>query len=284
MRSYLITLFLILFSGLHASPSIIAHRGGGQNFPENTLFAFSKALEMGCDAIELDVQVTKDDVIVVYHPHDLGIRTNGSGTVSSMNWEEISLLDAGYTFQPENNFPYRGKGLRIPKLEDILESIPESLIIVDLKCADYEKLLTALADSISDEDAEHLIFYSTNREPIEWIYEHKPSWKTFEKREITRERLLKMNQGEEVAPPEPSAWIGFELKRVMTVKETFALGESTSTIGFRLWKPEVVAELKNSFIPPTLVLFGINSLEDWEEAVRLDVDAVYTDNPLRILK
>ena len=56
---------------------------------------------------------------------------------------------------------------------------------------------------------------------IEWLNENKPQWKTFEARDKTRLRLLKMNQGNETIPPKSSVWIGFELKRTMLVKETF---------------------------------------------------------------
>jgi len=67
------------------------------------------------------------------------------------------------------------------------------------------------------------------------------------------------------------AWIGFELKRKMTVTEIVALGKGISTVEFH----------KNPNV--SQVLFGINSREEWEQAVNLGIDAVYTDNPEEIL-
>src|SRR5436853_3299899 len=85
--------FLYISSSIYALPCVIAHRGGGQNFPENTIFSFSRCLEMGCDALELDVQVTKDGIVVVYHPDDLKQWTNGSGAISECNWEDLENLN-----------------------------------------------------------------------------------------------------------------------------------------------------------------------------------------------
>lgn len=271
-------------ANLLATPHIIAHRGGGQNYPENTLLAFSRAIEKGCNGIELDVQVTKDDVVVVYHPNDLSVHTDGTGTIASKNWDEIAVLDSGYNFEPKSHYPYRGKGLAIPKFSDVLEQFPEELMIVDLKSPDYEKLLLALANTITDNDAKRLVFYSTNSAPIEWLNEFKPHWQTFETRDNTRLRLLELNLNHETSLPLSSSWIGFELKRTMQVKEAFTLGEGVSTLECKLWKPEIVLKLKNSYHEPKLVLFGINTLEDWEEACLLEVDMVYTDNPNRILE
>src|SRR5262245_30252820 len=135
--------FLLISSTVCAVPWVIAHRGGGQNFPENTLLSFSKSLEMGCDALELDVQVTKDGVVVVYHPDDLKQRTNGSGSISQHTWEDIADLNAGYHFKPEEGYPCRNLDLKIPKLEEILSHFPKTLIIIDMKSLPADRLVNA---------------------------------------------------------------------------------------------------------------------------------------------
>ena len=53
---------------------VVAHRGYSGRYPENTMLAFQKAVEAGCDEIELDVQLTKDDVVVVLHDEQMCIR------------------------------------------------------------------------------------------------------------------------------------------------------------------------------------------------------------------
>ena len=74
---------------------IYAHRGYRARYPENTLLAFSKAIDAGCDGIELDVQLTKDRKIVIIHDEDVSRTTDGSGAVCDMTYARLCELDAG---------------------------------------------------------------------------------------------------------------------------------------------------------------------------------------------
>lgn len=276
--------FLFVASSAYALPWVIAHRGGGQNFPENTLLSFSKSLEIGCDALELDVQVTKDGVVVVYHPDDLKQWTNGSGSISEYEWEEIANFNAGFNFKLKETYPFRDQNLKIPKLEEVLDRFPKTLIIIDMKSLPAETLVNALIQTISDEESTRLIFYSTNSEHLELLSHRKPYWKTFEQRDVTRQRLLDLNQTGQSELSLTSNWMGFELKRKMMVIETFALGKGTSMVEFHLWHPKIIPYLKGMNPNVCLILFGINRKEEWDQAVSLCVDAIYTDNPYEILK
>ncbi len=275
---------LFVTSSAYALPWVIAHRGGGQNFPENTFLSFSNSLEIGCDALELDVQVTKDGVVVVYHPDDLKQWTNGSGSISEYKWEEIENLNAGFNFKLNESYPFRDQNLKIPKLEEVLDRFSKTLIIIDMKSLPAEALVNALMQTISDEESTRLIFYSTHSEHLELLSQHKSYWKTFEKRDITRQRLLDLNQTGQTELSLTSNWIGFELKRKMTVIETFALGKGTSMVEFHLWNPNIISYLKKINPNVSLILFGINRKDEWDQAVSLGVDAIYTDNPYEILK
>ena len=68
---------------------IWAHRGYSGRYPENTMLAFKKAAEAGCDGIELDVQLTKDDVLVVIHDETIDRVTDGTGRVVDYTYEEL---------------------------------------------------------------------------------------------------------------------------------------------------------------------------------------------------
>ncbi|MBS0585965.1 MAG: hypothetical protein JSR76_06670 [Verrucomicrobia bacterium] len=277
-------LILFLVFSLFAEPLVIAHRGGGENFPENTILAFEKALEVGSDLLELDVQVTKDGVLVVYHPNDLKERTDGKGAIALYTLEEIKELNAGYRFKKEEGYPLRSLHLKIPTLKEVLERFPETSIIIDLKSLPKEPLVEALIKTISDEEAKRLLFYATEGEVIEALFEVKPDWRFFEKREVTRQRLLELNQKGDSSLAVTSNWIGFELVRKMVVTEKLALGEGVSSLDFYLWSPEVVAYLKRGNPDLFIALFGINDEEAWEKAVILNVDGVYTDNPEKIIE
>ncbi len=87
---------------------IYGHRGASAVEPENTLRAFRRALEMGVEGIELDVQVTSDRVPVILHDRDLKRTTNRAGAVDHLSLEELRGVDAG-------------KGERIPTLAEALE-------------------------------------------------------------------------------------------------------------------------------------------------------------------
>ncbi|MGB2079597.1 MAG: glycerophosphoryl diester phosphodiesterase [Vibrio sp.] len=93
---------------------ITAHRGLSSLAPENTLAAFKKAIEFGCTWIELDVQLTQDEVVVVFHDKNLERCTNGNGALAQTPYQTVSQLDAGAWFSPEF------KGESIPTLAQTL--------------------------------------------------------------------------------------------------------------------------------------------------------------------
>src|SRR5215210_5755612 len=74
----------------------IAHQGGEDECPSNTLYAFKKSVKAGADMLELDVGVTKDDRVVVSHDTTLNRTTNGNGRIASRTLAQIRRLDAAY--------------------------------------------------------------------------------------------------------------------------------------------------------------------------------------------
>lgn len=76
----------------------IAHRGASGITPENTRVAFVKALDLGADMIEFDVQLTRDEVAIIFHDETLERTTNGAGRVAETDFSVISRLDAGSWF------------------------------------------------------------------------------------------------------------------------------------------------------------------------------------------
>jgi glycerophosphoryl diester phosphodiesterase len=114
---------------------VIAHRGFSGEYPENTLLAFEKAAALPIDAIELDVHSSRDGKIVVIHDPTLERTTNKMGRVFDYTWEELKKLDAGYCFDPGDLriFPFRGKRVGIPLLEDVFRNFPRMKFIVEIK-------------------------------------------------------------------------------------------------------------------------------------------------------
>jgi glycerophosphoryl diester phosphodiesterase len=95
-------------------PLSVAHRGDSINYPENTRLAFEKAIALGVDMIECDVNITRDGQLVMMHDWSLDRTTSGAGPVSSATLDEILSLDAGSKFRPEF------AGVRVPTTEETL--------------------------------------------------------------------------------------------------------------------------------------------------------------------
>ncbi len=93
----------------------IAHRGASALAPENTMAAFAMAVELGADAIELDLHVSRDGELVVIHDHTLDRTTDGEGPVHTRSLQELKRLDAGRWFG--ESFA----GQRIPTLAEVLD-------------------------------------------------------------------------------------------------------------------------------------------------------------------
>jgi glycerophosphoryl diester phosphodiesterase len=132
----------------HEGPLFFAHRGGALLRPENTLLAFEHGLSFGADAIELDIQQTRDGELVVIHDPTVDRTTSGSGAVASFTLDELQRFDAGHTFSSDGGltFPYRGQGVSIPTLREAFERFPDVRINIDLKesTPDREERLWAL--------------------------------------------------------------------------------------------------------------------------------------------
>ena len=118
-----------------AWPVNLAHRGASALAPENTIEAFRLAVEAGAGGLELDVHMTRDGHTVVIHDATVDRTTNGSGTVSEMTLEELRGLDAGHNFSPDGGptRPYRGRGVRVPTLGEVLEEFPGVAVNIEIK-------------------------------------------------------------------------------------------------------------------------------------------------------
>lgn len=106
---------------LPSAMTVIAHRGSSGTAPENTIVAFRRAGEAGADGIELDVRLTADGELAVFHDRTLNRTTNGRGRLNLHTARELSRLDAGRWFAP------RYAGERVPTLTAVLDRLPGKL-------------------------------------------------------------------------------------------------------------------------------------------------------------
>ena len=114
----------------------IGHRGARAYAPENTLASFGKAIEIGVDAVELDVRKTKDNKIVIIHDADVKRTTNGEGLVSELTLKEIKNLSAD--------------GEKIPTLEETLDFLDKKVkVFVELKETGIEEQVLSIVHAKS---------------------------------------------------------------------------------------------------------------------------------------
>jgi len=145
-------------------PVNLAHRGASAVAPENTLEAFRLAVEMGAGGLELDVHLTRDGRVVVIHDSTLDRTTDKIGAVAEMTLDELRELDAGHNFSPDggSTLPYRGRGVRIPTLAEVLQEFPGVMVNVDLK-ANLPGIEGAVLAILRDANAEARALVASSR-------------------------------------------------------------------------------------------------------------------------
>jgi len=108
--------------GAVPNPVVIAHRGASAEAPENTLAAFRRAIAQRADGIELDVQITRDEVAVVFHDESLRRLTGVAGKLTTKSWPELQGLRV------------LGSGEGIPRLTDVLALTRRRVVVqIELK-------------------------------------------------------------------------------------------------------------------------------------------------------
>ena len=188
------------------APLNIAHQGGEDEFPSNTMYAFRKALRAGADMLELDIGVTKDGKVIVMHDTTVDGKTNGRGTVASKTLRQIRRLDAAYWFAPRasehysHTLPrraYRFRGVatgrrdppkgfraadfRVPTLTEVLKAFPRTPINVEIKgrtpdeeTEEYIQNAEALARLLRNTKRRNLIVVSFRQAAVDRFHELVP--------------------------------------------------------------------------------------------------------------
>jgi glycerophosphoryl diester phosphodiesterase len=184
----------------------IAHQGGEDEFPSNTMYAFKRSVKAGADMLELDVGVTKDGNVVVSHDTTLDRTTNGRGTIESHTLKQIRRLDGAYWFSPGDDayshdrkrsaYKLRGiatgkrkppkgytrKDFRVPTLEEVLKAFPRTPINIEIKGrtkaeapAEYVRNAEVLAALLNKTKRRDLIVASFQQPAIDRFHELAPA-------------------------------------------------------------------------------------------------------------
>lgn len=123
----------------------IAHRGGSKLGPENTLAAFRRAMTFGVDAIECDVHLSADGEPVVIHDDTLDRTTDARGAVSALTARQLGRVDAGARFGADAGYPFRGQGVGVPRLAEVLSLSTAISVVIEIKGGDVRTADRVLA-------------------------------------------------------------------------------------------------------------------------------------------
>jgi glycerophosphoryl diester phosphodiesterase len=183
----------------------IAHQGGEDEFPSNTLYAFKRSIKAGADMLELDVGVTKDGKVVVSHDTTLDRTTNGRGTIESHTLAQIRKLDGAYWFsrgddayrhdRKRSAYKLRGiatgerkppkgytrKDFRVPTLQQVMKAFPRTPINIEIKGrtkaeaeAEYVRNAEVLAALLGESKRRDLIVASFQQPAIDRFHALAP--------------------------------------------------------------------------------------------------------------
>ena len=114
---------------------VIAHQGGEGLWPSNTRFAFDRAAKLGADMLDTDLHATKDGRLVTIHDASVNRTTEGRGLVKDLRLAQLQRLDAGYRFTLDGGktFPFRGRGVRVPTLDELFRAHPDTAWTIEIK-------------------------------------------------------------------------------------------------------------------------------------------------------
>jgi glycerophosphoryl diester phosphodiesterase len=150
-----ITILLLFFSmTIFAQYTIIAHRGASYLAPENTLASVNLAWELGAEAVEIDVHLTKDNQVMVIHDKDTKRTCSGKQNLTIASSPSMLLRDLDAGVWKDVKF----KGEKIPFLSEVIESIPAGkILVVEIKCG--SEILPALKRIVEKSGKENQLVF-----------------------------------------------------------------------------------------------------------------------------
>jgi glycerophosphoryl diester phosphodiesterase len=247
-------------------PWAIAHQGGRGLWPENTLYAFNRAADLGVDVLEMDLRASADGVFVVMHDATVDRTTDGSGAVDGMTLAEIRELDAGFRFERAGEFPYRGRGLTVPTLDEVLGEFPSARMTVEMKELAPEQAVRLCRVIERAGASERVLVASFGHEPMRAFRKACPGVATSATMreglllyQLTRMRLASLYRAPAVALQIPEA-----------------LGER------RVVEPRLL-ELAAAFNVKVQV-WTVNEEADMKRLLDMGVHGIMTDFPNRLLR
>lgn len=248
-------------------PLVIAHRGGNGLRPENTLYAFRQAVEMGVDVLEMDIRETADGALVVIHNETVDRTTDGQGRVNELQLEELESLDAGYRWSEDDGrtYPFRGQGIRIPTLADVLEALPKKRMLIEIKPAS-SLVASTFCRMVREHGRENTVLVASfHQSAIETFRRECPRFATAATPEEVRSFLM---------------WDLAYLGKLFHPKaELFGVPESLGSL--EIVTPRFASQAHR--LNTRVQVWTVNDVEEMKRLLDMGVDGIMTDYPDRLM-
>ena len=233
----------------------VAHRGASSLAPENTIASFDRAVEIGADGIEFDVQLSKDNVPVVIHDENLERTTSGRGPVKDCTLFKLKSLDAGSWFAS------RFEGEKIPVLDEVLDRYKADNLLFNIELKNSETAYPGLEEAVLKLIEKHkfegrVIISSFNHDSLVTCRKHNPAIRTG------------LIYDQEIKEP----WHYARSLGCYSVHPLF----------FFLQSEETISEFKSHNLP--LFPWIVNDPYQMEFFVSQDIEAIITDYPRELKK
>ncbi|KXT84460.1 Glycerophosphoryl diester phosphodiesterase [Streptococcus sp. DD11] len=192
---------------------ILAHRGLAQTFDEskadwdsntaamidppahpyleNTIPSMQAAFDLGADAVEFDVKLSKDKQLAVFHDSTLEYKCGVKGEVQDYTMDQLKKMDIGYGYTADGgkNYPFRGRGVgQMPTMDEVLERFPDKEFVIEVKDGKLEtyKVLWRKLKTLSPERLDKLSVCGASEEGVNWLRSQSRSLKLLSKESMIR--------------------------------------------------------------------------------------------------
>lgn len=244
---------------------VIAHRGYSSKYPESTELAYTKAIELGVDFIEADIQLSKDGHFVVFHDSDLSRITNGNGFICDYNLQELKQFNVKSDF--DNIYSIQ----QIATLDEIIKIAKQSKSKI---CLELKDITTRNIENYED----IIIPFLVNNDLLQKVVFNLPDTPQSDKFAIACHNKY---------PYIPIIY-DFAIKEDNAkeidefIKRCLNYGVRIVEYEYKLMSSRIVRELKSNGIG--VWAWTINSESDMINAIEIGADGILTDDPYKLCR
>lgn len=253
--------------------NVICYRCGGGESPENTIFAIEHCQHINSNwPIEMDLQLTKDGEVVLFHDANTNRITGADYLVADLTLDEIKSLNAGFNFERDNEYPFRGQPVVIPTLKEVIMKFPAAKFVLDIHTEDVDIVDKVIGIVASSGLLEPVTIVSGYDQIIQHFKAKRPEWKyaaaTYEAKKLIYSSFVYLD------------WMFPLMSDYLMIPQTYGR--------IKVLTPRVVNHVKKrnraiwAWIHEGEDVKTVETNDQAQDLYELGVEAVFTDYPERL--